>query len=122
MELIEQNTDKDCVDVKKALEEHALERWQAAQRAMSGVIQKDYVDRVVNMVEFLPKDELAYMAESLVNMTAFKRKVTNDSETVGGPIDVAVISKGDGFVWIKRKHYFDGGLNNHYFEKFSKGS
>lgn len=122
MELIEQNTDKDCTPIKRELEQFALDKWQTASGAMKGVIQTDYVDRVVNMVEFLPKDELAYMAESLVNMTAFKRKVTNDSETVGGPIDVAVISKGDGFVWIKRKHYFDGGLNNHYFEKFLKGS
>ena len=34
------------------------------------------------------------MAESLVNLTSFKRRVTMDAETVGGPIDVAVISKG----------------------------
>ncbi len=51
------------------------------------------------------------MAESLVNLTSFKRRVTMDPETVGGPIDVAVISKGDGFVWIKRKHYFTKELN-----------
>jgi hypothetical protein len=29
--------------------------------------------------------------------------VSLDAETVGGPIDVAVISKCDGFVWVKRK-------------------
>jgi len=29
------------------------------------------------------------------------------TETVAGPIDVAIISKGDGLIWIKRKHYFD---------------
>ncbi len=51
------------------------------------------------------------MAESLVNLTCFKRRVTLDAETVGGPVDVAVISKGDGFVWVKRKSYFDPGLN-----------
>ena len=51
------------------------------------------------------------MAESLVNLTSFKRKISTDAETVGGQIDVAVISKGDGFVWIKRKHYFDIGKN-----------
>ena len=37
-----------------------------------------------------------------------------DAETVGGPIDVAVISKSEGFIWIKRKLYFDKNLNNHY--------
>ena len=57
------------------------------------------------------------MAESLVRMTCLKRHVTTDDETVGGPVDVAVITKGDGFIWIKRKHYFDASLNQHYFEK-----
>ena len=74
----------------------------------------NYINKVVDMIKHLPKNEMAYMAESLVNLTAFKRKVSNDSDSVGGPIDVAVISKGDGFVWVKRKHYFDSTLNHHY--------
>jgi hypothetical protein len=30
---------------------------------------------------------------------------------------VAVISKNDGFIWIKRKHYFDPKLNPRFFAK-----
>jgi hypothetical protein len=66
---------------------------------------------VINMVASLPKDELAAMAEALVNLTKFRRRITPERETVGGPIDVAVITKGDGFIWVKRKHYFDASLN-----------
>lgn len=77
-----------------------------------------FVDPVMTIVSLLPKDELAAMAESLVNLTSFKRRVSTDAETVGGPIDVAVISKGDGFVWIKRKHYFDSSLNHHFFAHY----
>jgi hypothetical protein len=29
-----------------------------------------------------------------------------------------VISKGDGFIWIKRKHYFDPALNYHFFANY----
>ncbi|EHV5557707.1 hypothetical protein WB904_004024 [Vibrio parahaemolyticus] len=76
--------------------------------------QTQFINKVTDMVGHLPKNELAYMAESLVNLTAFKRKVSNDADSVGGPIDVAIISKGDGFVWIKRKHYFPGEINKHY--------
>lgn len=54
------------------------------------------------------------MAEALVNLTSLKRRVSMEEETVGGPIDVAVISKGDGLIWIKRKHYFDGTMNRDY--------
>ncbi|MBU3966683.1 MAG: hypothetical protein KKG76_04795 [Euryarchaeota archaeon] len=87
---------------------------------------KKYSDPVTSVVSMLPKDELAAMAEALVNLTSFKRKVSMETETVGGPIDVAVISKGDGFIWIKRKHYFKPELNpqffaNHYKEEIEDG-
>lgn len=77
-----------------------------------------FVQPVVDIVEQLPKSELAAMAESLVNLTSFRRQVTPDAETVGGPIDVAVISRGDGFIWIKRKHYFQPEFNPHFFSNY----
>ena len=70
------------------------------------------------MVSSLPKPELATMAETLVNLTSFKRRVSTDAETVGGPTDVALISKSDGFIWIKRKHYFKPELNHHFFANY----
>lgn len=73
---------------------------------------------IVRVVAMMPKDELAAMAESLVNLTSFKRKVTGEAETVGGPIDVAVISKGDGLIWVKRKHYFEPELNQQFFANY----
>lgn len=76
------------------------------------------IQPILDMVEVLPKDELSAMAESLVNLTVFKRKVSKSVETVGGPIDVAIISKGDGFIWSKRKHYFDPKLNQHFFSNY----
>lgn len=79
--------------------------------------RKGYTDPVMQMVASLPKDELGAMAESLVNLTRFKRRISNEQETVGGPIDVAVITKGDGFVWTKRKHYFAPELNPRYMAR-----
>ncbi|WP_127346236.1 hypothetical protein [Pseudidiomarina mangrovi] len=84
-------------------------------------IREQHISPVLNMVTALPKDELAAMAESLVNLTAFKRRMTESLETVGGPIDVAVISKGDGMVWVKRKLYFPKDINRHFFDNYFKG-
>ncbi len=75
-------------------------------------------DPIVDIVNQLPKEELAAMAEALVNLTSFKRHVARQAETVGGPIDVAVISRGDGFVWIKRKHYFKAEFNPQFFSNY----
>lgn len=72
---------------------------------------------IEDMVEFMPKPELATMAEALVNLTSIKRKVSRGMETVGGPIDVAVISRADGFIWVKRKHYFEPELNPRYVSR-----
>lgn len=69
---------------------------------------------IEGMVEFMPKPELAKMAEALVNLTSIKRRVSRGMDTVGGPIDVAVISKTEGFIWVKRKHYFSSDLNPRY--------
>ncbi|ESZ30606.1 hypothetical protein NKH52_31000 [Mesorhizobium sp. M1066] len=72
---------------------------------------------IEDMVEFMPKSELASMAEALVNLTSLKRHVSRGMQTVGGPIDVAVISRADGFIWVKRKHYFEPELNLRYVHR-----
>jgi hypothetical protein len=79
-----------------------------------------YWGPVVEIVSSLPKDELAAMAEALVNLTKFRRRITPERETVAGPIDVAVISKGDGFVWVRRKHYFDPALNPRVVARYTR--
>ena len=79
---------------------------------------RDSLNPIIEMLGHLEKGELAEMAESLVNLTAFKRKMSSETESVGGPIDVAVISKGDGFIWVKRKHYFKPDLNQSFFNNY----
>ena len=59
----------------------------------------------------LPIDEMVGLAETLVMLESLKEKVTQPSESVGGPIDVAIITKNEGFLWAKRKHFFDSNLN-----------
>jgi len=69
--------------------------------------KEELVDRLMEVITQLPKEEMAILAEAIVELTSLRRRMESQTETVGGPIDVAVISKGDGFIWIKRKHYFD---------------
>ncbi len=65
--------------------------------------QNEFVAPIIEMVEMLPRFDLAAAAEALVSLQSFKRRVTMDAETVSAPVDVVVISKGDGLVWVKRK-------------------
>jgi hypothetical protein len=66
---------------------------------------------LLDIVYFMSKKELADIAYALVEVTSHKRRFTTDEASVGGPIDVAVLTKSEGFIWIKRKHYFDQDRN-----------
>jgi hypothetical protein len=76
-----------------------------------------HVSKILEVVEHLPKEELADMARAIIDLTSLRRKVDSKLETVGGPVDVVIISKGDGLVWINRKTYFDPMLNRAYIER-----
>ena len=93
------------------LKDHAFDRQRAQSQA-----------EIENLVEFMPKPEMARTAEALVNLTSIKRRVSRGTETVAGPIDVAVISRSEGFVWVKRKHYFPAELNTRYFGRTAVSS
>lgn len=79
-----------------------------------------YTTPLLNTVVSLDKEDMANMAESFISLTSLVRRMQPGEETVGGPVDVAVISKGDGFVWINRKHYFKPELNSSFFSNYFK--
>lgn len=84
---------------------------------MDRFIDKRFTQEIKGMVRSMPRQDLAMLAESLVDITSLKRKVTRDRETVGGDVDVAVISRSEGLVWVKRKHYFPAELNARFFKR-----
>ncbi|MYL45568.1 hypothetical protein GLV94_07905 [Virgibacillus halodenitrificans] len=87
------------------------EMYESIQSSVNEYQQSNYIEPLLGVVRSLPKEELAEMAEALVNLTSFKRRVTRATESVGPPIDVAVITKGDGFIWMKRKNYVNSEIN-----------
>ena len=50
--------------------------------------------------------DMAHLAENLIAMTSFERHMTFSEEGVGGPIDLAVITKNNGFTWLNRKSWY----------------
>jgi len=80
-----------------------------------------YKHPVQEIVAAMNKSDLASMAEAMVNLTALKRHVSTDEETVGGFIDVALITKEDGFIWIKKKTNYDPHLNRNLMQKYFRG-
>jgi len=110
------------VTEKAGLDEQTLKKLAEIGPASRASVIKDFNKSfgeaiyseygIFEAVSGLPKHELARMAESLVRMRSFRLHVdARKIDSVGGAVDVAVISKKDGFVWVRRKRYFDPALN-----------
>lgn len=65
------------------LNRHWYRKIQNALDRVAGTIRCNYTDPIMQIVALLPKDELASMAENLVSLTSFMRRVSMDRETVG---------------------------------------
>ena len=105
-------------DTFDAEQRHAM-REAAVNRFMNSISrQKERsAQELRSIVNHLSKKELGEVAYSLVELTSRKRRYSSAMETVGGPIDVAILTRNEGFIWTRRKHYFDAQLNPGYFER-----
>ena len=108
----------DHSDFKKILGHICQGAYEGAIETFRKESRERHIDPILATTAVLNKDELARMAETFVNLESFRQQVVLDEETVGGPIDVAIITKGDGLIWIKRKHYFRPELNHHFFKNY----
>lgn len=114
---IEGIEDKNVLDLLKQNLEY---RCDVALKYVNEFSKNEFYKPIESALQLAPKEELANIAESLVSLTSLRRKLVDDeyNGTVGGPIDLAIISKKDGFIWLKRKHYFNSELNHHFFENY----
>jgi len=68
--------------------------------------QMEFISPLLYMVDFIRKEDMISLAEALVNLTSISVKFTPKKKAEVGPIDIAFITKGDGFQWIKRKEFY----------------
>ena len=92
--IVKRVSDLDTTDIEKKHSE-----------SMDEYMQEEYIDGIVNAVESFNVEDMANMAENLVSITGLQRHFSSSDETVGGPIDVAVITRAEGFVWVRHKDF-----------------
>lgn len=64
----------------------------------------------------MPIQDAIDLADFLVDLSIKFSRFMPGSPSVGGPIEIAAITKHEGFRWIKRKYYFDRSINPEVFE------
>lgn len=89
---------------------------EAQMPQVMSVIQQNL--QVPLVLPAMPLQDAIDLAEFMVDVTIQFSRFTPGAPTVGGPIEIAAISKHEGFRWVKRKYYFGRELNPE--EKFSR--
>ena len=59
----------------------------------------------------MPVQDAIDLAIFLVETTIGFTKFLPGANTVGGAVDVATVTRHEGFKWIRRKHYYPNNLN-----------
>lgn len=95
------------LDTAAALSNLGVPAAQAQQTAIA--IQQQVQTQLV--VPAMPIQDAIDLAEFLVDATIQYVRFSPGGATVGGPIEIATITKHEGFKWVTRKHYFQAGLN-----------
>ncbi|MBI3678621.1 MAG: hypothetical protein HY243_18580 [Proteobacteria bacterium] len=75
----------------------------AFHHAISQYQQHAFINPILRVLEIAGRQELAETARELVSLNVFKKRIMAQKETVGGAIDVAVISRDGGFQWSQLK-------------------
>jgi hypothetical protein len=106
-ELTDAQRQQYITDARKTLPQH----FREFANKMTDYRAENYTRPIRQAIASLSLSDLAMVAETFLGASQIQKRVTPELESVGGPVDVAVISKGDGFVWIKRKLYFEDRFN-----------
>lgn len=84
-------------------------------------LPEENMDAVLNHIESytrarlispaMPVQDAVALADFLVETTKGYVRFLPGADTVGGDTDICVVTKHEGFKWVRRKHYFDQRLN-----------
>ncbi|MEA3401630.1 MAG: hypothetical protein U9R79_10355 [Armatimonadota bacterium] len=90
-------------------------------QVLTGTFDDDLARRVFDTVRgslqaplvhpAMPIQDAVDLADFLVDATIKFYKYLPGAPSVGGPIEIAAITKHEGFKWIRRKHYYSRELN-----------
>jgi hypothetical protein len=78
-------------------------RSQSVEALNQAFFENDRLDSFLENISGLPVASLASVAQSLIQVQALSILLRGQLRTVGGPIDTAVISRADGFLWNQHK-------------------
>jgi hypothetical protein len=91
-------------DIRRQFQANHIPQYFNAFRGIIGDYQQHaFINPVLRVLEIASRNELADTARELVSLNVFKKRIMAQKQTVGGAIDVAIISREGGFQWHSRQ-------------------
>lgn len=91
---------------------HVLLQEGLGEPQIQSIINRCKIELDANFVVApMPIQDAIQLAEFLTRTAIGYARYRQGPQTIGGPIEIAAITKYEGFKWVKRKHYFDAALN-----------
>jgi hypothetical protein len=84
-------------------EQRRRQAHEELETAFDDLSWERFIEPLVGTVAGLPGTELGRIAESLVGLQALRQLTQAEAETVGGPVDVMLITRAHGITWVKHK-------------------
>ena len=76
--------------------------------------EREHLLKHLEAIKHFDLQKMACLAENLIKATEIHRKITFRQEEVGGLIDLAVITREDGFQWLNRKSWYEPSKGGQY--------
>jgi hypothetical protein len=106
-QLVNSFTDVDPVQRESVRRQFQTQRVPQYVRRFHEMIgeyqQENYINPILSVLEISTRQDLAEVAHDLVALNIFKKRIMAQKQTVGGAIDVAIITRDGGFGWWKRQ-------------------
>ena len=91
--------------------------YPAIRQEVTGIITesgREHLRQHLEAIKQFDLQKMACLAENLIKATELHRKITFQQEEVGGLVDLAVITKNDGFQWLNRKSWYEPSKGGRY--------
>lgn len=112
---------QDLID--KLLEENMLDslkskiNYPAIRQEITDIITesgREHLRQHLEAIKQFDLQKMACLAENLIKATELHRKISSRQESVGGLVDLAVITREDGFQWLNRKSWYEPSKGGQY--------
>lgn len=76
--------------------------------------KKRHYSQLLELIKNYNLNDMAALAENMIKATELHRKITFQQENVGGLVDLALITRNDGFQWLNRKSWYEPSRGGQY--------